>query len=269
MDKSAIQQIQESANIPAIIETLKGTKTPVVAMPESMGIHSLEKYMENASRYRLSLDTPSFDDFVEYIQEHDSEGAICFVDGERMLAQTVFDLGTIKAPGHKEHSAILQLKQTAAYAAIVNISGQELSQKEASEFLEDWADFITVSTSSNEGIPVHKAAAILRDLTIESAKEVTTKVDDFGASMSGMERVEAKNKNQIPAELSFSCVPFLSFEARTLYLRVSILTGGQAPKIKFRIKQLEALREKLSLEFKQKISNSAYTAQTKVYIGSI
>ncbi|EPM5418065.1 DUF2303 family protein [Vibrio parahaemolyticus] len=52
MDKSAIQQIQESANAPQFLEQLEKAGFPVAALPESFDLHDLEKYMPNRNQFR-------------------------------------------------------------------------------------------------------------------------------------------------------------------------------------------------------------------------
>lgn len=271
MTKDAIQHIQETANIPAVIEQLgaAATQVPVSVIPNTMSIESLERFMPNASRYRLAFSTTSIDDFIEYNTEHDKVGATCFVDAEYMKAKSIFDLGTVDAPEHKENQATLALKKTSAFRAICNINGEKLPQKLAGEFIEDWADNIFVFTKAGDAMTPVQAAKSLQDLTVESAREVNSKVDDFGANMSAMERIEAKNQDLIPAEIHFACIPYSGLRERKFKLRVAILTGDDKPKLVFRIMQLDAIEEELADEFKQKLSDNFNELELKTFIGSV
>ena len=271
MDKQAVQLIQESANIPAILQQITDAKTqvPVAAAPESMKLLNLEKYMPQAARYRLKMATTSIDDFIRYNTKHDEEGATCFVDAEGMSAHTIIDLGTDEVPGHKENAATLQLHKTAAFKAITRIDGNRLSQKDASEFIEDWADNITsIFTKDGDGMTPAQAANALRNLSIEAAREINSQVGDFSESASIMERVEAKNQSLLPSEIRFSCIPYNGLKERTFKLRASILTGDEKPTLVFRVLQLEGTEEDIAAEFKDKLANASGGLELEVFIGT-
>ena len=269
MDKSAVQHIQESANIPALIKQLSevGTDIPTLVTPDHMNVKSLENYMANPSRYRMAYSTTSIEDFIEYCIEFEKEGATCFVDAESMTAKTIFDLGTIDLPEHKEHKAKLALKKTAAFKALLNCDGVKLSQKTAAEFLEEWEDNISILNQDGEAMTMRQAAKSLRDLTIESAREVNSQVNDFSESMSAMERVEAKNQHSLPSAVIFNCVPYLALEDRAFTIRLSIITGGDRPSIGLRIVRIDATEEEIALEFKEKLVEAFDKLTLQTYIG--
>jgi uncharacterized protein YfdQ (DUF2303 family) len=201
MSKEAVQHIQESANIPAVIAGVESAKTqvPVAVIPQSMCIHSLEDYMPNASRYRLKYTTNSLADFITYGNEYDIEGATCFIDSNNMSSQCIFDLGTVNAPGHQHHSAKLNLM----------------------------------------------------------------------ASMSAMERIEAKNQSLIPAEISFTCEPYLGLKPFTFTIRVGIDTSEDRPLIAFRILRLEAIEEEIAEEFKAILVKAFEGTLINTFIGNV
>ncbi|GAB3099864.1 DUF2303 family protein [Aestuariicella hydrocarbonica] len=270
MEKEAIEQIQTSANIPALIEHLNaaGTQNPVVALPENVRLHDLEKFMAHASHFRLKYATTSINDFIEYSQGHAYAGSTCFVNAEAMTARAIFDLGVTCEPGHKQHTASLSLTKTAAFTALTKFNGQQHSQKDAAEFIEDWCDYISyAATMSNAEMSPHQAAAKLRDLTIEAARELNSKVSDFGHEMSAMERIEAKGKDTIPSVIKFDCVPYRGIQTRCFTLRIGILTGEDKPKIVFRITQLESTQEEIAEEFKDILVSEFTESSLTTYIG--
>ncbi len=269
LTKDAVVHIQETANIPEIIKRIheENTQVPLAVVPDSMTLHSLEKHMENAARYRLDFKTTSIDDFISYNEKFDTKGAGCFVNAERMNAKSIFDLGTTDKAGHKEHTALLTLKKTAAFKALCNINGAQLNQKDAAEFIEDWEGNISVFTKSGGSMTPKAAANSLRDLTIESAREVSSKVSDFGESMSGMERIEAKNQEALPAEIHFKCLTYQGLTDEGFVLRVGILTGGDKPKLVLRILQLEAKEEEIAEEFKAKLVKAFDGLEVETFIG--
>ncbi len=269
MNKEAIEQIQVSANIPALIKHLAeaGTDIPLLLSPDQMGVQSLEKFMANASRYRMNYTTTSIDDFIEYTKKFEEDGTGCFVNAERMTAKSIFDLGTINLPGHKEHTAGLSLKKTVAFKALLQSDGAKLTQKHAAEFLEDWADCTTILNQNGEAMTLQQASKALRDLTIETARELNSKVSDFSESMSAMERVEAKNQDSLPSSIIFSCIPYLALQEREFTIRLSIITGGDRPSIGFRVVRIEAVEEEIAMEFKDLLVKAFSDLDLKTYIG--
>jgi uncharacterized protein YfdQ (DUF2303 family) len=271
MSVEAVKHIQETANIPAIADQLVNAETqvPVALVPSSMEVESLERYMPNASRMRMSYRTTSIEDFIKYSSDNELPCSTCFVDAEEMNAETIIDLGSESSPGHKDHKAKLNLKKTAAFKAILNINGVKQAQKSAAEFLEDWAgDGLAVLNSAGDVMNLQASVKALLDMTIESAREVNSKVGDFGESMSAMERIEAKNQESLPSEIIFSCSPYNGLDIRDFKLRVGVLTGGDKPSVVYRIVALELQEEDIAEEFKGKLNAAFETTGISTYIGT-
>lgn len=270
MEKSAIEQIQLSASIPELILHLdeKKTHVPTMVTPNSFNVQSLEQYMKNRSSYRFAFQTKSIKDFIQYGEDFDMPGAGCFVDSSSMVAKTIFDLGTLEKPLHQQHKSLLVLDETAAFAKLLSVDGSRISQKQASDFIEDWAENVMVYAKDGDFMNSKLAAASVRDLTIETARAVNSKVDDYEASMSTMEKVEAKNKHLLPSEIYFKCVPYLHLEERTFVIRVSLITGGDVPQLTFRVIKLESIKEEIAEEFKDILVDGLKACKTKVYMGS-
>jgi len=152
MDKSAIEQIQQSATQECLVRHLKSNLThdPVIIAPDNFKLRSLEPYMKNRSGYRFTFKTESINDFIQYGIDFDQVGASCFVDSSHMVAKTVFDLGTLEEPLHQEHTAFLSLEKTAAFSKLLSMNGAKLSQRQASDFIEDWDDSIVIRSTSGE-----------------------------------------------------------------------------------------------------------------------
>lgn len=271
MDKSAVIQIQEFGSIPNLIEQVKsfGTEIPVAVIPSGIELTSLESYMENATRYRLNFSTTSIEDFFNYNELHDQVGASCFINAETMVAKSIFDLGTTETPGHKANTAKLKMKKTSAFDAICERNGFKIDQKDAAEFIEDWSD--NISVFNDDGVPMTNIAAAqsLRNLTIEAAREINSKVGNFSESMSTIERIEAKNQETIPAKLVFKCETYNGLSDRELNVRVGVLTGSDRPSIVFRIINIEKLQEEIADEFKLKVCEESEALNLKTFIGEV
>lgn len=268
--KEALQHVQETAHLPEVIDQLSNASTeiPVAMVPNSMSIESLEQFMPNAARMRLKFSTTSIEDFVAYGKENKEENTTCFVDAEAMDAKIIFDLGTLTAPGHKQHTSNLQLNRTAIFKALISVDGLKQGQKQAAEFIEDWANDLAIMNKAGDQMNLQASVKALLDMTIETAREVGSKVSDFGESMTAMEKIEAKNQDSLPSEILFSCVPYSGLGIRDFKLRVSVLTGGDRPSIVYRIIGLESIIESIAEEFKDKLCTAFDGADINTYIGN-
>lgn len=269
LSKEAIQHLEKSEVLDRLNVELGGIKTisNLLAVPSGFDISNLEANMPTRDSYRFAFATKSIKDFGEYCKEFDKEGAKCFVNSDYMRANTIFDLGTEEAPLHQRHNAKLQLDKTAAFKALLNINGDHLSQKDAANFVEDWADNIVVTSKHGEAMTITQAAKQLREITIEQVSNLDSKVDDFGGSMSAFEKIEAKNQELIPATIEFTCDPYHGLSDRAFTVRVSILTGGQRPEISLRIIKLEAQEEDMAEEFKEILVDTFSASKLKTFIG--
>lgn len=269
LSKEAIQHLEKSEVLNRInVELVEiQTKSNLLTVPNDFALLNLEKYMPNRDSYRFGFATKSIKDFGEYCKNFDKEGAKCFVNSDRMNANTIFDLGTEENPLHQRHGAKLQLDKTAAFKALLSINGVHLSQKDAANFVEDWADNIKVLCKAGDDMKISQAVKQLREITIEQVANIDSKTDNFGESMSTFEKIEAKNQELIPATIEFTCDPYHGLDGRAFTVRVSILTGEQRPKISLRIIRLEAQEEDMAEEFKEILVETFKGSKLKTFIG--
>jgi len=269
ISKDAIEHLEKTVLLNDVNVELSNikTKSNLLAVPSGISLKDLESHMPTRDSYRFDFSTKSIKDFGEYCKEFDKEGAKCFVNSDYMRANTIFDLGTEEAPLHQHHSAKLQLDKTAAFKALLNINGEHLSQKAAANFVEDWADNISVLCKAGKPMTISQAVKQLREITIERMASVDSKVSDFGESMSAMEKIEAKNQDIIPATIEFTCHPYHGLVNRAFTVRVAILTGGSKPEISLRVIKLEAQEEDMAEEFKEILVNTFKDSELKTFIG--
>lgn len=109
-------------------------------------------------------------------------------------------------------------------------------------------------TQDGTEIELRRAAGAIRSITIEQARKSEHAVGDMSASRSAMEQIEAKSADGLPAELVFSVIPYEGLQARTIQLRVAVLTGGDQPVLRLRWIGEAHLREDLAQEFKQVVA---------------
>ncbi|WPH64066.1 DUF2303 domain-containing protein [Vibrio phage vB_VpP_1] len=269
MTKEAIQHVQESANIPAIMKQMDHADAPLAVIPDSMSMKSLESYMENRNRFRASMATQSIDDFVAYCKKYDRENAECFVNADSMSAKTVIDLGTVDQPLHCDHTARVQLKPTALFKAVCNIHEERLSQKQLAEFIEDYKEYIVAFDKEGEVINTELAAQGIRAMTVKSSRELNSNVQDLGYSASALESMDVSSQISTPAGFRFTCVPYNGLGERSFELRFSAITRGDDLALSVRIKQFEAQQEEMAEEFKDILVDKLSDTLVETFIGSI
>lgn len=273
MEKSAIQHLQNSANFDLVFANFAKAKTgnSHTLVPEGFMVKDLEAQMPFRNSYRCSFHTSSVPDYIEYVKGFDNEGSKCFIDADTMSAETVFDLGTVEQPGHQRNKATLRIEKSSAYKSLLSYAGDHLSQKQLSDWIEDWAAHIKVFNDESVAMTIQDAARAVRNITIEKLNKQSSEVGDFSSNMSELEKMNATSTDPLPAFITFSCKPYADLEARDFTLRISIITGGKNPMLSMRIIQLEAIQEEIVEEFKALIVAKLKDAgcKAKAFIGSI
>lgn len=249
MEAKAIQLIQDTALLAHA--KMLGTFTPVLALPSDTKLHNIEKYEELRSRFRGSMLTHSLKDFANYVITTKGPAAVGFVDGDTMACTVYFNLGDTESPGHGDYSTTLTLKKTAAFLALEQAAQRQHAQKDLSDWIEDWAPNLKALDADDQEIDLRKAAGAIRSISIEQARKSEHVVGDMSASRSAMDQIEAKSSEGLPAEFLFTVAPYEGLIARTIRLRVAVLTGGDKPTLRLRWIGEAQLREDLAQEFKQ------------------
>lgn len=231
-----------------------GTHTPTAVINGE--IVNLEKFGERPVRHRASFNTRNLAAFIAYSlaasQAQGQPGAV-FVNPEDMTAAGFFDLGTASEPKFSEDRAALKMKQTAEFIALNKVHEVRLTQKQAADFLIDWAPNIEVIDANGEHLSHAKALAALRSITVQVQAETHNEERDTGRTRSAFEQAEAKSREVLPAGIIFNCAPYLGLDTRNINVRVTINTEGEKPTITFRIVALEKLGDELGEELVAKL----------------
>ncbi|TKI02303.1 YfdQ family protein [Martelella alba] len=267
VDSSAISQIRNLVIGQQVNEKLADKQfSPVVAVPEGMALKNLESFLSGRTRFRGQMQTNSIEDFARYSVDYAAEGARCFINADAMTAVSIFNLGTIAAPGHADNTASLSLKSTAPFSSVLNINGERNSQKELAEWIEDWSEYIIGFASNGDVIDAKKSAAALRKITIEANQKADYEDNDFSGKRSLMESVEAKTQEIMPVAFEFKCVTYEGLSERAIKLRLSIINGDR-PILVLRIVQLEDVQEKIATEFRDLLIEKFSGGTVETFIG--
>lgn len=248
LTKEAIQLITDTA-LAAAGKTLEA-QTPIVVLPNEYQVVALEKWQAGRSRFRGIYSTHSLADFSAYVADRSIKTAKGFIDQDQMTCILLFNLGDDKAPGHADDRAVLKLKPSAGYKAAQEIGGRAMSQKDLSDWIEDWHQYLTPVDAEGTAIPVAKAIAAVRTITVKATSESETSVGETSASRSAMDQIEARSKETLPTALLFSVIPFEGLTEQQIQLRISVITSGSQPVLKLRWLGEEVQREDIAQEFK-------------------
>lgn len=272
MNKEAIQQIQQTQTTETLnqLETMKGSNSPIIALPHGFEIEDLERYQENRTRYRGTYKTSLLDHFVKYIEDHSVGNEPCFVNADNMSAQHFFNLGDYAEPGHGDHTANLKLITTSVYQALLRVDNQTFSQKDLADWLSDWRDML--SPTNGDGATygdMQSAINAVRRLTITEKIESDHTADNFSANRSALEEIEASSKGtQLPAGFEFKFIPYEGFAENTAQLRLSLNTNHEKPRLTLRIVRLEKLQEEIANQFRNALESGLGEQDITVNIGS-
>ena len=267
VDASAISKVQELVLSQFLEEKLSSVDCPVAVVPENVNVESLERFSLERYRFRGKLQTFSVEDFSRYATGYAAEGSRCFINADEMRAVALFNLGTLDNPGHADNSAVLSLKKTAPFAALLGINGDRNNQKDLAEWLEDWANYLIGFDAGGAVIDAKKASAAVRKITIESNQSADFEDNDFSGKRSLMESVEARTKDIMPVAFEFKCVPFEGLAERPFKMRLSIITGDR-PVLVLRIVQLETQQEAMAAEFRDLLVEKFEGSDVETFIGT-
>ncbi|SUC16358.1 prophage protein [Proteus vulgaris] len=268
LDGTAISQIQNMAVASLSLDAIEKSLCPAIVLPNDFKVSSLENLQEGRFRFRGEMKTTSISDFVKYsIKNAVEEGVSCFIDADEMSAETIFNIGTIGEPGHADNTALVKLKQTAPFSALLKIDGVKYRQKELAEWLEDWRDYLMAFDAEGNVLDIKQAISAVRRITIESTRSAEHEDHDFSAKRSVLENVEARSKDVMPTAFQFTCTPYDELKERSIKLRYSVLTGGDVPVLVLCIVQLENLEEQIAQEFRNLLCDEFDESEIETFIG--
>lgn len=254
LNKETLQHIEAQALIAAAKPILIDDGAHIVVLPESATLRNLEQFRPIRDRFRGDMHTHSIQAFSGYVEMHDDENvpaqARGFIDQDKMTATIIFNIGNQYEPGHGDDTARLTLRATAAYTALQGIVGRSLNQQALAEWLEDWAANLSAKAGS-EYMTIVSAISAVRRMTIKATSQRDSTVGDFSASRSSMDDIEAKSMETMPSSFIFTTPPYEGLPAAAINLRLSVITGGDAPMLKLRWVGEEAQREEFANEFKR------------------
>jgi len=249
---------------------------PVVALPDDLTLHNLEKFLPAPSRFKGIFCTNYIHQFVAYWAAQG--GAVTFVNSEAMSAKSVFDLGDKEHPGHGEHAATLKLETTAPYDAMLKLHGSTFTQRGLAEWLEQWRGYLVPMASVHDapesmGVEIAAAIAAVKTIDIKETFNKGASVGNFSADKSTLEQIEITSKLVLPVAFVFECEPYAELKTRRFIFRLTI-TNSDQPKLTLQPINHEIIVEAMALEFADRLAadlretNALAEDELKIYIGT-
>lgn len=268
LTEQAIERLSQAESISAADNTVTPKAIALAALPETFKIHDLEKMQPQRRRARGAMMTSVVADFAAYAGAHKELGATIFVDPDSMRAEAVLNLGTAGIPGHADNLAVYAPKKTAPYKALLAIAaGQQVSQKAAAEFFEDWpglAQFFHDGTELQAG----RAIAAVRSINIEELRKLGSTQEQLSETRTAFESIRATSEHTLPTHIYFKFDPYLGLPERTFVLRLSIHTGGDKPAISLRIVTADRHNEEMAAELVAKVHAAFEIDKLPIVIGT-
>lgn len=259
MNEEAVKQIQSTALAASERQQLEAPENTLV-LHKDFTLQDLQTFAATRRRFRGNYQTNDIGDFIRYVKTNaESSRALAFINPDGMSCQAIFNIGNAEVPGHCDWTATLELAPTAAGSALVQVNGKKASQLELTNWIEDWADFLTPYTGNvnDRGSygTVGRAVDAIRKITIATASERESNVGDFHAARTAIEEIEARSKVGLPAGFTFNAVPYLGLPSREFVLRMQVLTGEDTPRLVLRIVREEQVAEEIVQDFRSRLLN--------------
>lgn len=270
MDSTAIQEIQKLA-ISAIAKgQLENFLNSATVIPDNWKLQTLEHLQSQPDHFRGHFTTTALAEFIGYANQHGSENTGVFIDPDSMTAAAIIDLGNHTAPEWGKHRASATLKPTPAYAALLKSADETLQQQAFIDFIEDWAGPIEFYFEDGELSDAATAVKTLRRLKVNANAEQEQTVGNFAASRSALETIEIRaGYEKLPAGFCFIVDPYEGFEQHTFNCQLRAVSDDKAVKLKYRIGQLEMIKEAIANEFRDRIKAGITEQGVSIFLGQM
>jgi uncharacterized protein YfdQ (DUF2303 family) len=216
--------LRQPEALDSINAELARNEIDATALPAGYSIADLEGYREHRRRLTGTMTTNCVFSFASYVVAFMKDAApLVFVQPGTMTANCPLNFGDAEKPGHADHTALLKLEPTAAYAALLGITSQRATQQQAAEWCEDYVSFCSfLSSDVNDQfeIPASKAVRAIRNLKIDAKATATSSVDSFRGEKSLLESVAVDTSDGLPHFIRFTCVPYLGLPSRAFLVRI-------------------------------------------------
>ena len=283
MDSTAIKAISDLALAGQCNEALEAIKgLNAIILPNGYAVSNLENYLENPRHFRGKFSTSILEQFNHYVHLHCATATSVFIDPENMSALSIMDM--VNTDGEIQwgrHRVNLTLRKTPDYKAIV--SGESsagnsywFDQEGFVDFVADWAENLTFTFDSDaEPISGKDSIKLFRTMKYSNTATSEASITNHSKNLTDTELLEAKAAGgaEIPTGFTFTTVPYAGFDSVDFNCILRTEKPGDKILFRYRISQLETLKNKMAEELSEKI-NSFLTENIsgitpRIYIGNM
>lgn len=269
MDNTAVDAIASLATTQALNPILANANA--VILPDKHAIKSLELLQQKPDRFRGTYKTNLIGEYLCYLEEFSTAYTSIFIDQNEMTANTILDMSNDGISLWGEHKALVTLKKTPAYTALLRFCNGNLEQQAFIDFAEDWQEHIQFYFGDPqyiEKVPFAEHIKTLRKLTVKSTSTTDQTTNNFSVSRSAMEAIDVSaNGSKPPTGFLFTTMPYEGFDQVPFNCQLRAISTDKDVKLKYRIGKLETLQETIAQEFRDKIKQSAQAL--RIFIGNM
>lgn len=244
----------------------------LVSVPQGFRLEDTEEYQENRNRFRGRYDTESSKSFAQYVTDRKTVDK-CFVDKTNLSAmrcQAIFNLGDEALAGHADDVANLVLPITDEFNALRSVG--RASQSKIVDFIQDYAHCLTFSDQDEDSeefnsMSFSHALKAFRSMTVKSAREMTSNLNDMSSSKSALERIEADSSIRLPRFVHMTTSLYEDLPEVTVTARVAIITDGESLGISLRIVSQQKELNDAAQRFVDLVTD-ILPKETPIYVGT-
>lgn len=244
----------------------------LVSVPEGFHLENTEKHQDNRNRFRGRFNTNSINAFAAYVVDRDNADK-CFIDNtnqEFLTCQAIFNLGNEELAGHADDTALLKLPVTDEFNALRNFG--RASQAKIIDFIQDYAHCLTFSdqdedSEQSSNMSFSHALKAFRSVTVKTAKEMTSSVNDMSASKSALERIEADSAIRLPRFVHMTTPLYEDLPEVVVTARVAIITDGDSLGLSLRIVAQQKELNDAAQRFVNLVTD-ILPKETPIYVGT-
>lgn len=273
---NAYKEIQESTALNNANYVLNNHN--LIAVDNNAEIVDLQKYFNKKRNFEGTFTTPYLNQFFKFVERtaddynnHPSEEDMktsCFINPNDMNASVIFDFGSFETPLQQRVKAVVALEKTVIFQELNNKLNVELTQKQLSEFLEDFSSDIHATDIEGNVLDIGIAITAIRTMKIESNASVTQNAEDYKESSSAYKDIEAKFYHKTPKFIIFTIASHTGLSKREFICRISVKTGDDKIKLSLRCPKFNEVMEAINLEFQAKIEANDTLDSKNIYIGN-
>ncbi len=238
-------------------------------LPKDYRLESLDRHALHPPRASGTYTTDCLRSWADYVTELSGPSSRVFLDPERFTATARLNHGSDADPEWGDFRAVLKLRQTPAYAALVALLNGTKTQGELLDYILDWSTELTFFAGPD--VPMTQATAVqrLRKLDSKATRVASSEETDTRRERSLLET--AAITNEPPALMVLRAAPLEDLAERDLEVRL-VYVPSDPPGIRPRLLRKEQHERDWAEEFSSRVcaelANGLADISDRVHLGT-